>query len=469
MGFEKPKDISQYYVFRTVVSLLTAAAAGIMWTLFFLKQPGAHGWGDPLLWAVLFTVLLPLAVYWQQRLYRRHTRKVLFMLDAIENNDTAIHFSETDGTEDNRLVNRSLNRVARILHNVKSETAQREKYYELILDCVNTGIIVLNDNGAVYQKNNEALRLLGLEVFTHVRQLSRVDAHLTDTLTACRPGDKFQAAFGNERGTVNLSVRVSDITVRQEHLRILALNDINNELDEKEIDSWIRLTRVLTHEIMNAVTPITSLSDTLLKLTEARISKEEMRHGLQTISTTGKGLLAFVESYRRFTRIPTPEPSLFYLKGFINRMAELARHQYPDTPVTFNVSIVPDDLILYADENLISQVIINLLKMPYRLLKRVPRQQRGQMRKQQRKQTQRLRKTHQHTRLLQRSRSRTDRNIQQRPCHPPGHCRAYFHSFLHHQRKRKRHRTEHLPANHALIRRKPLSDSREGDNFCIEI
>ena len=338
MGFEKPKDISQYYVFRTIVSLLTAAAAGIMWTLFFLKPPGARGWGDPLLWAVLFTVLLPLAVYWQQRLYRRHTRKVLFMLDAIENSDTSVHFSETD------------------------ETAQREKYYELILDCVNTGIIVLNDNGAVYQKNNEALRLLGLEVFTHVRQLSRVDAHLTDTLTACRPGDKFQAAFGNERGTVNLSVRVSDITVRQEHLRILALNDINNELDEKEIDSWIRLTRVLTHEIMNAVTPITSLSDTLLKLTEARISKEEMRHGLQTISTTGKGLLAFVESYRRFTRIPTPEPSLFYLKGFINRMAELARHQYPDTPVTFNVSIVPDDLILYADENLISQVIINLLK-----------------------------------------------------------------------------------------------------------
>lgn len=361
MGFEKPKDISQYYVFRTIVSLLTAAAAGIMWTLFFLKPPGAHGWGAPLLWAVLFTVLLPLAVYWQQRLYRRHTRKVLFMLDAIENSDTSVHFSETDGTEDNRLVNRSLNRVARILHNVKSETAQREKYYELILDCVNTGIVVLNDNGAVYQKNNEALRLLGLEVFTHVRQLSRVDAHLTDTLTACRPGDKFQAA-GNERGTVNLSVRVSDITVRQEHLRILALNDINNELDEKEIDSWIRLTRVLTHEIMNAVPPITSLSDTLLELTEENISKEEVRHGLQTISSTGKGLLAFVESYRKFTRIPTPEPSLFYLKGFINRMVELARHQHPDIPVVFNTSIVPDDLILYADENLISQVITNLLK-----------------------------------------------------------------------------------------------------------
>ena len=78
----------------------------------------------------------------------------------------------------------------------------------------------------------------------------------------CRPGDKLQTRLSNERGTVNLSIRVSDITIRQEHFRILALNDINNELDEKEIDSWIRLTHVLTHEIMNSVTPITSLSDT---------------------------------------------------------------------------------------------------------------------------------------------------------------------------------------------------------------
>lgn len=362
MDFKKYKSISQYYIFRTVVSLLIAVAAGIMWTLFFLKSPESHSLGDPLFWAVFFTVFLPLAVRWQQRLYHRHTRKVLFMLDAIENNDTAIHFSETDGTEDNRLISRSLNRVARVLYNVKSETAQQEKYYELILDCVNTGIIVLNDNGAIYQKNNEALHLLGLEVFTHIRQLSRVDNHLMDMLTTCRSGDKFQVAFSNERGTVNLAIRVSDITVRREHLRILALNDINNELDEKEIDSWIRLTRVLTHEIMNAVTPITSLSDTLSELTEAKISKEEIRNGLQTISATGKGLLAFVESYRRFTRIPTPEPSLFYLKSFISRMVELARHQYPGTPVSFNVSIVPDDLILHADENLISQVIINLLK-----------------------------------------------------------------------------------------------------------
>ena len=119
---------------------------------------------------------------------------------------------------------------------------------------------------------------------------------------------------------------------------------------------------MLTHEIMNAVTPITSLSDTLLGLTEEQASKEEIKNGLQTISSTGKGLLAFVESYRKFTRIPTPEPSLFYVKSFVERMVELARHQYPDVQVTFHTDITPDDLILYADENLISQVATNLLK-----------------------------------------------------------------------------------------------------------
>ena len=357
------KDLRQSYPFRLTVCVLTALAAGALWTLTALDAVhGFHRAGNPLPAALLFTLLLPLTLVWQHRHYRRHTRRVLFLLDAIENNDNTLHFAEEEGPDDDRLVNRALNRVAHILYNVKAETAQREKYYELILDCIGTGVLVLNDNGAVYQKNGEALRLLGLDILTHVSQLNRVDARLARTIASCRPGDRLQAAFSNERATVNLSVRVSDITVHNEHLRILALNDINSELDEKEIDSWVRLTRVLTHEIMNAVTPITSLSDTLLTLVPEAATHEELRNGLQTISNTGKGLLAFVESYRRFTRIPTPEPSLFYVKDFIERMVELARHQYPDAGIRFETDITPDDLILHADENLIAQVVTNLLK-----------------------------------------------------------------------------------------------------------
>lgn len=336
------------YWFRVLLSICLCVLATLL---------GAGGY---YLYMGLAIGALTLSIWWQLRLYRLHTRKVLFMIDALENNDNAFHFPEDRGTPDSRQINHALNRVSRILYNVKADTAQQEKYYELILNCINTGLLVLSDSGAVYQKNNEALHLLGLSVFTHVKQLSRVDTGLMEILSSCRAGDKLQTTFSNERETINLSIRVSDITVRKEHLRILALNDIHTELDEKEIDSWIRLTRVLTHEIMNSVTPITSLSDTLLAL--AKTKDEEIRNGLQTISTTGKGLLSFVESYRRFTRIPSPEPSLFYVKAFTDRMVELAKHQNPAGNISFKTDVSPADLILYADENLISQVVINLLK-----------------------------------------------------------------------------------------------------------
>ena len=236
----------------------------------------------------------------------------------------------------------------------------QEKYYELIMNSVNTGIIVLDDIGNIYQSNNEALRLLGLSVFTHVKQLARIDDKLQATIANILPGDKHQISFVNERGTVNLSIRVSEMTLQEKHVRILAINDINSELDDKEIDSWIRLTRVLTHEIMNSVTPITSLSDTLLSIHEDADS--EIRNGLEVISTTGKSLISFVESYRKFTHIPTPEPSLFYVQKFAERMINLARYHNNFPNITINIHIEPTDLIVYADEKLITQVVLNLLK-----------------------------------------------------------------------------------------------------------
>ncbi len=341
-------SLTNRYTFRMLLTL----CLGVTTTLLFVNES--------FVWMGISACGLLWSIWWQLQGYRSHTRRLLFLIDALENNDQTLHFSEEQGTSESKQINRSLNRVGRILYQVKAETARREKYYELILDCVNSGLLVLNDNGAVYQKNSEAMRLLGLNIFTHVRQLNKVDKLLMEKIEHCRPGEKLQTSFSNERGTVNLFIRVSDITVQNEHLRILSLNDINTELDEKEIDSWIRLTRVLTHEIMNAITPITSLSDTLLSL--ATPGNEEIRNGLQTISTTGKGLLAFVESYRRFTRIPSPEPSLFYLKPFLDRMIELARHQNNCSHITFRVEIEPADLILYADENLITQVSVNLLK-----------------------------------------------------------------------------------------------------------
>lgn len=312
------------------------------------------------LWMSVSVPSLVVSIRWFYRLYTHNTRKIAFLLDAIENNDPAVQFYEQVAEDGNSQVNAMLNRIARILYNVKQETAQREKYYELILDFVETGIVVLNAKGAVYQKNKEAMHLLGMEVFTHVKQLARVSDELKNTLEKAVPGDKLQVQFKTERSTVHLALRVSGIIIQEEELRIIALSDINRELDEREIDSWIRLTRVLTHEIMNSLTPVTSLSETLLALPGAE--NEEMRQGLETIHTTGKGLINFVMSYRKLTRLPSPEPSLFYVRPFLERMARLAQHQYSRPNITISLLESPKDLIVFADEHLIAQVVTNLLK-----------------------------------------------------------------------------------------------------------
>ena len=340
-----------FNTFWARLALVLLMAGACVW---FIAE---HNW----LW---LSVALPALVWSVLGFYRFYTynhRKVAFLLDAIENHDPSVHFYEQVVDKDSSQVNVMLNRIARILHNVRQETIQREKYYELIMDFVETGIVVLDDKGTVFQKNQKALKLLGMEVLTHVRQLSRVSEHLEKAFAEAHSGQKLQVEYATERGTMHLSMRVSGITIQDKQLRIIALNDINHELDEREIDSWIRLTRVLTHEMMNSLTPVTSLSETLLSLPGAQ-ADEELRQGLETIRSTGKGLVNFVMSYRKLTRLPSPEPTLFDVHPFLLRMVQLAEHQHPCPNIRITLEAVPEDLMVFADESMLAQVMTNLLK-----------------------------------------------------------------------------------------------------------
>lgn len=341
---------------RIYNSLLFRLFLVILFTLAIARYVQLKDW----VLVIFFTIGWLISVLLLKNLYSQNARKIAFMFDAIDNSDYAFKYATRGRSSDDKLVSKSLNRITQILFQAKAEAIQKEKYYELIMDSVNTGIIVLDDNGYIYQTNKEALHLLGLAVFTHVKQLGQVDNKLEEIIRHIRPGEKLQVSFSNERGTIYLSIRVSEMTLQTKHVRIIAINDINRELDEKEIDSWIRLTRVLTHEIMNSVTPITSLSETLLSL-HGEVDSE-VRNGLETISTTGKSLISFVESYRKFTHIPTPTPTLFYVGKFLERMVQLAKHHNYFPQITIDVQVEPEDLIVYADENLITQVVLNLLK-----------------------------------------------------------------------------------------------------------
>lgn len=278
-------------------------------------------------WAVVAAVAVAVALYVRLLLhYRRNTRKVAFMFDAIDNNDLSFAFNTSGVPTDDALLNWSLNRIKLVLAHARDEAVEREKYYEQIMDAAGTGLLVTDAAGHILQHNHAATVLLQRQVLTH---LDQVRSRLDD-------------------GT--LSLRETYTTLRGERVRIIAVSDINSELANREVDSWIKLIRVLTHEIMNTITPITSLSQTLLCKATG-----ELREGLETISRTGSELMAFVDNYRRFTHVPQPQPKLFYVKPFAERMARLA-------PCEVEVNVCPADLLVYADEGLMARVMSNLLK-----------------------------------------------------------------------------------------------------------
>lgn len=280
---------------------------------------------------IIIIVLLLVAVVGYIRLYRhycRNIKKVTFLFDAIDNGDFSFNFPTEKRFKEDKILHQSLNRIKLFLQHTREEQMDREKYYEQILNAVDTGILVVDGHDNILQHNQAALRLLDTDVLTHMNQ---VKGKLKDE---------------------HLAKHETQAMLKDKHVRIIALSDVSHELSNQEVDSWIKLIRVLTHEIMNTITPVTSLSETLLtRVTEDK----DLKQGLETIYKTGTELLAFVNNYRRFTHVPQPQPALFYVEPFLERMAMLCYHEV-------EISVSPKDLLVYADESLLSHVVTNLLK-----------------------------------------------------------------------------------------------------------
>ena len=277
------------------------------------------------------------------RRYRRTIGKVTFLFNAIDNLDFSFNFPEKGR---DKLVNESLNRIRRILETARREAIERERYYEQIINAVSTGIMVVDERGCVLQHNEAALRLLGVEVLT------------------------FESQVAEKLASDDFSKRETTARLHDKKVRIIAFSDIRSELSSREMESWTKLIRVLTHEIMNNVAPITSLSETL----SHKANDNEIKEGLAVINSTGKQLLNFVDNYRRMTLIPQPHPKLFYVKPFLERMVAIVKAPLPPggrckLRTEIRMAALPTggqggfaSLLLYADESLIAHVVTNILK-----------------------------------------------------------------------------------------------------------
>ena len=253
------------------------------------------------------------------------------------------------------VVNHSLNRIKEVLDEAKMKALEKERYFEAVIECANVGIVILLENGAVVQNNSKALKLLGVPVLGHVGRLQGVSQSLAETLLKIAPMEKRSVCFSTESGEVNLLLSCSVMQYEGQELRIVSIEDINRELDMQEGLAWEKLTRILTHEIMNSLAPVTSISGTLLN---SKGNAEVLQQGLETIHGTSDRLMKFVDSFRSVTRIPLPKKEPFYLLELFNEAVPLIA----PGDIRLVLAVDPKDTMIYADRVQLQQVVVNLLK-----------------------------------------------------------------------------------------------------------
>lgn len=286
---------------------------------------------------------------------RKIIGKIDFMSDALDSGESAFRYSE-DHWSDRRL-NRSLNRLRSIFEAEKSDIRERERYFGIMLDHVQSGVIVI-DGDKIDYSNVIARGFLGMSDISSLRQIERISPELANAFRSASETES-RASFVSERGTVQFSISACTARLHGKDVSIVTFNDITREMENNESESWTRLIRVLTHEIMNTVTPIASLSSALSQNLDA-YDTEDVRLALGTISSSSEGLISFVQSYRSLTHIAAPVRKAFYLRDLVNDSVTIAQANWPSARVSYHE--LSEDIILYADYGQISQVMNNLIK-----------------------------------------------------------------------------------------------------------
>lgn len=286
---------------------------------------------------------------------RKLIGKIDFMSDALDSGETAFRYSESRWR--NRQLNKSLNRLRSIFEAEKADIRERERYFGTMLDHVQSGVIVI-DGEKIDYSNTVAKGFLGMAEISSLRQIGRISPDLANAFREASEMES-RASFISERGTVQFSISACTARLHGEEVSIVTFNDITREMENNESESWTRLIRVLTHEIMNTVTPVASLSSALSQNLDS-YSAEDIRSALGTIASSSEGLISFVQSYRSLTHISAPVRKAFYLKDLVNDSVNIAKANWPSVNVLYRE--LSSDVILYADYGQMSQVLNNLIK-----------------------------------------------------------------------------------------------------------
>lgn len=316
---------------------------------------------------VLLLLLLTLSIVKLCRFIQQINEQVFYFVKAVENNDTSILFPSKVGNPTVDKLYEALNRLNKHLNRVKVDSQLQEKYFEHILSQVEVGVILFSKKGIVRQANAAALRLFQIPVLTHLHQLDKVYNELSTQLLLLPESCKQLLSITIKEINVQIVLQKTPILISDTPFYLLTLQDIRGELERKEIEAWVKLIRVLNHEITNSLTPVTSLSESLYTSWKQNQEKpdqpliETTIKGLNVIEERSRSLVSFVNSYRMLTKIPKLQPHEIAIEDFMSRISILAS-PYRSSTVSITVEPPTSTFKFVADESMLVQVMLNLIK-----------------------------------------------------------------------------------------------------------
>jgi nitrogen fixation/metabolism regulation signal transduction histidine kinase len=299
---------------------------------------------------------------------------------SVQDHDSSVRFSVSTENNSFRKLHDSMNHLNMIIHNAKIENERTSHFLQSVVDHVDIGLLSFDMNGKIEIYNRAAKKYLNVQQPRQLTSLKTMNEEIFKTLNTIKPGEEILHKIKIDNTLQSILIKATELKFESNILKLVSFQDITNELDKKELDSWQRLIRVLTHEIMNSISPITSLTSVISgyfknKGNENPVLPEKINpqiisktlSGLDTIEETGKGLLDFVDKYRSLTSLPKPNLCKFTVDSLFGKCKLLMESNIPDN-IKIIASVNPKDLAIKADYSQVEQILINLIKNAFEAL-----------------------------------------------------------------------------------------------------
>ena len=319
---------------------------------------------------IFFLVATVLQVMSLVKHIENQNKAITDLIKSIEFENFTFDNPSDPDDENVTVISQELQKVFEKLKKQNNEKEDEFQYMKNIVHHVGIGLITFDKDGKVQIINTAAKKLLKISNLSSIDELSELSPNLVESFSRLRTGGRDLVRLEIAGDIVQLAVYAIQLTLRGEEFKLVSIQNIQSELEEKEMEAWQNLVRVLTHEIMNSITPITSLANTIevsLQPSEENkaLDEEELEDiglAIQTIKKRGEGLMGFVQDFRNLTHIPNPKLEEISVKELIDEVSMLLKNEIAASNITLDMEIKPRNMVIHVDKGMISQVLINLVK-----------------------------------------------------------------------------------------------------------